>query len=379
MVTRRGSKGAIGSFISVTTNQPLIVFVQLGVNPSPILLHSAELAIAQMEIATGVLITNNPSEWSGFPGLVIKYDIKKHRHASIKRLIKRFPEREEISGSYWIYTLERLFALKILCDFFPQSTPMLHIESDNYSLIDRLIFDEMVTRCSKVSVPRFSEIQGIASVLFAPTLRVLDETINEFGDYIDGSKSWLGDMNLLGLALNDGVVQELPTKLEHSWEIGSPQQNENIHRLIFDGLAIGQYLHGQDPYHTNGYAIPKHINEYFDESIASWKWFIANTDRSRVSQLRFESNSEVFRVANIHVHSKLMLPTLDSSNEIWRETIDIANGLKPPVATKQPKYDIHSEDISLLNKFRFARRNGWRHVVRESIKRVMRMFTKQKS
>ena len=360
------------------TNQPLIVFVQLGTNPSPILLHSAELAIGQMDGAAGALITNNPSEWSEFPGTVIQYDIEKHRHPSIQKLIKRFPEREEISGSYWIYTLERLFALKIMSDYFPKTTPMLHIESDNYSLIDRLIFDEMITRCSKVAVPRFSEIQGIASVLFAPTLSVLEETIHKFSNYIDGSKSWLGDMNLLGLALNDGVVQELPTKLEHSWEIGSTQQNENNYRLIFDGLAIGQYLHGQDPYHTNGYAIPKHINENFDEPIASWKWFIAGTDRDHVSQLNFESNSKIFRVANIHVHSKLLLPTLDSSNEIWRETIEIANGLKPPVATKRPNYEIHTEAISLLNKFRFARRNGWPHVVRESVKRVTRMLAKQK-
>ena len=158
-------------------NSPLLVFVQLGSNPSPVLLHSAEIALAQFNSAKAVLITNFPSEWASFPGLIIEYNVQANRHTSVQKLAKRFPEREEISGSYWIYTLERLFALEILSDHFSESTPVLHIESDNYSLIDQTVFDEMIARCFKVAAPRFSDSQGIASILFAPTLTDLKQAI----------------------------------------------------------------------------------------------------------------------------------------------------------------------------------------------------------
>ena len=357
-------------------NSPLLVFVQLGVNPSPILLHSADAAIDQLGGAKAVLITDLPSEWTKFPGLVIEYNVQKDRHLSIQKLVKRFPERDEISGSYWIFTLERLFALEILCKHFSENTAVLHIESDNYSLIDQTIFDEMIARCLKVAAPRFSDSQGIASILFAPTLADLKQTIQKFSEYIDHSKSWLGDMNLLGLALNDGVIHELPTKLNDAWTIGPTILNNKKEKLIFDGLAIGQYLYGQDPYHTNGYAIPGHVNENFSEQITEWKWFIDEGFGGSHSNLNFEFKSTNFRVANIHVHSKIFLPKLEISDDTWIETIEIANGLKNPIARKMPLYEIHTVNISFRNKFRFARRNGWLHLLREATYRIRRLVSK---
>ena len=353
----------------------LLVFVQIGSNPSPTLLHFARIAHSQLPVAKLILITDFPSKWSDFPGRVIEY-LPTQRNSSILKIVRRFPERNQVSGSYWIYTLERLFALEILSQHYPLDSPVLHVESDNYSFIDVTIFETLKQRCRKLSVPRYSESLGIASVLFAPTLIELNSAIRGFEKIVDNSKEWLGDMALLGAALNSGFVDELPTRLSDAWVIDSALNENGFDKLLFDGLAIGQYLLGQDPHHTNGYAIPGHINECFADEIEEWRWKISEIESEVHYGLFAEHDHIDYRVANLHIHSKILVPLLDPLSLIWGTTVNTANGLSRPIPVLMPDYKIHSARISTLNKFRFARRNGWRHIMRESIKRITRMIAK---
>ena len=348
---------------------PLIVYVQLGSNPSPTLIHFAKISQCEFLQNQPVLITNDPMNWQEFPGDVI--DCTQYpRNDSIARLVKRFPEREQISGSYWVYTLERLFALEILHNFYPTDTPILHIESDCYSLVDSQICGELLTRCKRVAVPRYSDTQGIASVLFAPTINSLMSTLNEFEEIIDNSKIWLGDMNLLGVGLNSGLLHELPTRLADGWDLAIADSEHIQQKIIFDGLAIGQFLLGQDPYHTDGYAIAGHINEYFGDQIDMWNWSISSTHPDQRPYL-FAINDEVaYRIANIHVHSKILVPPLEKDDQMWKAIIATANGTIQPVPKQMPDNQIHSGRISAMNKFRFARRNGLVHVSRQIIAKI---------
>ena len=218
--------------------------MQLGSNPSPTLIHFATISQQELLQAKPVLITNDPASWHDFPGVVIDCT-QFPRNDSITRLVKRFPEREQISGSYWVYTLERIFVLEILDKFYPPGTPILHIESDCYSLIDSQICGELLSRCNSVAVPRYSDTQGIASILFAPTISSLKLTLREFEKIIDNSKTWLGDMNLLGIGLNSGLLKELPTRLADGWNLAIAENGKTQQKIVFDGLAIGQYLLGQ--------------------------------------------------------------------------------------------------------------------------------------
>ena len=353
----------------MTTN-PLIVYVQLGSNPSPTLFHFATISQRELPQAKTVLITNSPRSWQEFPGDVIDSTLYP-RNDSITRLVKRFPEREQIAGSYWIYTLERLFVLEILNRFYPLETPILHVESDCYSLIDEQVYRELLSRCSKVAVPRYSKTLGISSVLFAPALSLLLSTLGEFKKIIDNSKIWLGDMNLLGIGLNSGLLNELPTRLADGWDLALADNANHHQKIIFDGLAIGQYLLGQDPYHTGGFAVAGHVNECFMDHIDKWSWSISSAKRDQRPYLFANDNKMSYRIANIHVHSKILVPPLEKDDQTWKAIIATANGILQPVPQPMPDNQIHSGRISNLNKFRFARRNGLIHVLRLIITKVL--------
>ena len=349
---------------------PLIVYVQLGPNPSPTLIHFATISKRDSLHAKPVLITDTPTSWQDFPGDVIDCTLYP-RNDSINRLVKRFPERDQISGSYWVFTLERLFVLEILNYLYPADTPILHIESDCYSLVDSQIYSELLTRCNRVAVPRYSDSQGIASVLFAPTISLLLSTLSAFEGIIDNSKIWLGDMNLLGIGLNSGLLNELPTRLADGWDLIIEDCEEIEQKIVFDGLAIGQYLLGQDPYHTDGYAIAGHINEYFLDHIDKWSWSISSAKRDQRPYLFANDNKMTYRIANIHVHSKILVPPLENDDQTWKAIIATANGILQPVPLLMPDNQIHSRRISNLNKFRFARRNGLIHMLRQIFTKVL--------
>ncbi len=349
---------------------PLIVYVQLGPNPSPTLIHFATISQHDSLHAKPVLITDTPTSWQDFPGDIIDCTLYP-RNDSIYRLVKRFPERDQISGSYWVYTLERLFALEILNYFYPADTAILHIESDCYALVDNQIFSELLIRCNKVAVPRYSDSQGIASLIFAPTISSLLSMLIEFERIIDNSKIWLGDMNLLGIGLNSGLLQELPTKLADGWDLMIEGFEDIEQKVIFDGLAIGQYLLGQDPYHTGGYAIAGHKNECFMDPIEKWCWSISPTQAGTKTCLFAEYEDIKYRIANIHIHSKILVPPLEQDDQMWRAIIATANRALQPVPMLMPDNQIHSGRISIINKFRFARRNGLIHMLRQIITKAL--------
>ena len=353
------------------SNSPLLVFVQLGANPSPTLLHFARIAQSRLNLARMVLVTNHPKIWSAFPGEVIEYSLA-HRNPAISRLIRRFPERNQISGGYWIHTLERIFALEILGHFYPNSSPILHIESDCYSLIDDQILSELQRRCNHFSVPRYSDTQGIASIVFSPSVFDLISTLKIFEQIIDDSKSWIGDMNLLGLALNANLINELPTHLSDAWDVSHLSKTGSYEKLIFDGLAIGQYLLGQDAYHTNGFAIPGHVNEFFRDPIKEWSWKIKYNNLESVGDLFAESQNTDYRVANIHVHSKIHLTPMNYNDPMWKSVLNTANGIMDPTPIEMPENTIHTEKISCLNRFRFERRKGWIHLSRQIVRKIFR-------
>ena len=177
-------------------------------------------------------------------------------------------------------------------------------------------------------------------------------------------------MNLLGIGLNSDLLHELPTRLADGWDLAFAGSANNQQKIIFDGLAIGQYLLGQDPYHTDGYAIAGHINEYFGDQIDMWNWSISSTHPDQRPYL-FAINDEVaYRIANIHVHSKILVPPLEKDDQMWKAIIATANGTIQPVPKQMPDNQIHSGRISAMNKFRFARRNGLVHVSRQIIAKI---------
>jgi len=358
-------------------NGPLIVYVLLGGNPAPTFLPFSNLAKQYLPDSTLVLITDNPDRWSDFKGFIIPYEIT-DRHWVIKNLVKRFPEREQIAGGYWIYAVERLFALRKLVDYFPIDSTLLHFESDVYACINNQILQEIRIRSLCTAVPRYSPTEGIASFLFSPSLQQLSDDLEELAQVLFSSKAWIGDMRLLGIGLDKGIIQELPSHPDSAWTVmETVKQSSNPLNIIFDGLAIGQYLFGQDPLHANGYRISGHLNPYYLFDLEESQWKISTYADFALPHLSLSHNTADFFICNIHVHSKEIIGLIQENSIRWKRVIDEANQAVGREMSSFVPDIIHSQPISIINRIRLARRNGLLRTVLRLALRICRQARKR--
>lgn len=342
------------------------VFVHLGKNPSPQLIF---MAIAAKKLNPSVelyLVTDHPKFWQDFPGMLIVYD-KSKREEFISNLAKKNKDMEEIAGGYWFFTFERLYALESIYSKIEHDQPFLHFESDVLPMLLQKDLNLFTDRNLRTAVPRFSRSRGIASILYSPSHNDLKRFLNLINNYLTDSKQQINDMELLGLALNDGEIDELPTTPKDAWFDADGK------RLIFDGAAIGQYLFGQDPFHTEGRRISGFINPDFQPSIQNWKWEIASNG-PQPPLLKITAENLDFRVLNLHIHSKIILSE-PSYGDDWTRAVNEANGVIIRVAGEFTPNSIHTSRISLKNRFRSAQRKGLiRSISAYLLRRIRRMI-----
>jgi hypothetical protein len=219
----------------------------------------------------------------------------------------------------------------------------------------------------RTAVPRFSSSRGIASVLYSPSHKDFNRFLKVLNNYLTDRKQKINDMELLGLALNDGEIDELPTLPKDAWIDADGK------RLIFDGAAIGQYLFGQDPFHTEGRRVSGFINPEFESNLQSWNWEIT----SNINQpplLKVNSESLDLRVLNLHLHSKIILSE-PNFGKAWTRAINEANGLVERVTGEYTPNSIHTSRISIKNRFRLALRKGLiRALAAYLIRRIKRII-----
>lgn len=325
------------------------MFVHLGKNPSPQLVFMAAAAKKLNPSVEMYLVTDHPKFWQDFPGILIVYD-KSNREEFISNLAKKNKDMEEIAGGYWFFTFERLYALECIYSKIDHNQSFLHFESDVLPMLLQKDLNLFSDRNLRTAVPRFSRSRGIASVLYSPSHNDFKRFLKVLSNYLTDGRQQINDMELLGLALNDGEIDELPTSPKDAWFDADGK------RLIFDGAAIGQYLFGQDPFHTEGRRISGFINPDFQPNLQSWNWEIAS-DGPQPPFLKIISENSDFRVLNLHVHSKIILSEPGFSDD-WTRAISEANGSIPRIAGELTLNSIHTARISILNRFRTARRKG---------------------
>ena len=302
-----------------------IVFVQLGKNPSPILLNSASCASTALANSQIILLCDYPAFFADFPGTVIKVDRELHL-GEVKKYFRKHWEFSRISGGYWRYSLERIFVLSQIEQYVSNSTPIIHIESDVLSLINCEILELMIKNLKKVAVVRYSKDAGIASTLFAPNIYVLNESLQKLAKMLTTKKKYIVDMELLGTALNLGLLEELPTYPDKAWALQAvPMESPSY--VVFDGAHIGQYLFGRDPLHNNGfletgYKNPSYNWTKFEEGFAINSW---GSNHGR-EILQFNYDQKICICACVHVHSKRLLPSPKSSPKFWEPFIKAGNG-----------------------------------------------------
>lgn len=321
---------------------PIIVFVHLGQNPAPTLNWYANVLGNSNSSFEIVLITDNPSQHKDFPGRVIFYR-RNIDEIGIHRFAKKNKAYAEIAGGYWLYTIERLFVLQILINFYPGIRPVVHLESDNLALFNLEILEWCLTKVKKTSVVRYSETAGIASILISPSIDKLRRDFQSLSVQLEQNIYTQSDMTLLGDALNSEIFDALPSIASAEWEL--PGKNREF--IIFDGAAIGQYLFGLDSIHTGNSHISGYINEHSGLLIQNAQWKLSS--RFPVS---FSLENNTYYPMNLHIHSKLLLEWPTKESEIWSRYLKEANGLAVRVSIPTKVNSIHSQKISLKNRIR---------------------------
>jgi hypothetical protein len=332
--------------------RPSVVYVHLGQNLAPTLIPFSRLIRSQLSDVDLYLITDFPTNWKEFPGTIIKYD-KKLRTKGFDRYAKKFHVFEKISGGYWLFAVERLFAIHLLSRYI--NGPVIHLESDVYPIFSPELIETLYVRVDKVAVPRYSGSRGIASILYIKSLADYLEVLNHLLFILNlNTKTLLSDMDLLGVALNKKIIEELPTYPSDSWEVNF---NGDFRHVIFDAAALGQYLFGQDPFHTDGFRISGYKNPDFKIDLGNYKWNLTE-DSTKHTSLNLEMSGKRFYPVNLHIHSKELLPPLDLNNTRWIRAIEEGNGHIERLRSEKVLNTIHSKPIELSNRLRLAQRTG---------------------
>lgn len=336
--------------------QPTIVFVQLGRNPSPTLNHFARAATINSPGSDVLLITDHPDDHYRFPGTVLNY-VRDLEFETLTILYKKFKERIELSGGYWIYTLERLFALMQLSKLKVNSA-IIHLESDVLISMTTEHFEKLSQMCRRTSVPRHSGDLGIASFLYAPSLQQLTTDLELLGKILDkhlsDSTDFLTDMQLLGLGLNESILQELPTLPNDAWILESGKENR---KLVFDGAAYGQYLFGQDPLHNHSMRVSGFQNLNFPLNLKNCCWSL-HPSITPNHTVAYDWDLSRIEIANIHVHSKEILEIPNTASLRWQRAIGEANGLIDREVSGPFPDVIHNRRLRFISQLRLSRQSG---------------------
>lgn len=340
----------------------LIVYVHIGKNPSQTLIHFSSLAKERLPGTRFVLITDNPKVWEEFDGEIVYYDVQK-RNKTFSKFVKRNKELKIIANGYWLYTLERIFALRELIERYPEEYSVIHFESDVLSFISPEILRAMKSNFDGVFVPRFSMDRGIASLLYSSSIKELGAFLERAQALIDSDSILVNDMNLLGRMLNTNQLGELPS--------GRDLNQLAIHSemsVVFDGAAIGQYLLGQDALHTNNRVVSGFQNPDFPEKLSTRYWEIQNS--KDFNFIVGKSPENKYFVASMHVHSKQIVPRLSPENFFWKQVIKEANNESPRNVGPLIEDKLHSSHLNLLTRIRVARKTGFLKVIFNKIKRL---------
>jgi hypothetical protein len=198
--------------------------------------------------------------------------------------------------------------------------------------------------------------------LYIRNKKAITDLVEKLSNILQNIPNIKDDMELLGVALNQGQIQELPSLPSHAWHYKNT-------KYIFDGAAYGQYIFGQDPFHTNGKITSGYKNPNFEFDAEDANWRIGELEGRDTLSLDFQGNTYV--LSNLHIHSKLLLDAISQESEIWKKYIHQANreAKRTPVEELEPS--IHSEKLSIFTRIMVARKKGLLKTASRKAKRII--------
>jgi hypothetical protein len=324
------------------------IFVQLGENPAPILNDMARFALSNLPGSEAILVADFPEIWKDFPGTIIQY-MTSDRSITFRRFISRNRELLRISGGYWLFTLERILSLKVASKSLSSNVPIVHLESDVFSMIDEEVLKYLVSEHKRSAVPRYSESQGIASIIFSPSISQICSDVNELEKLLELNPKVSNDMSLLGEALKTGTFEQLPS---------SPIEASSRSAILFDGAAYGHLIFGPDPLHNNGIRKSGYINPNFNFNLTEVK-FELDKEVGNHPRILVQWKESIYRLANLHIHSKEIIPNINQDEDFWKSVLGDANAGIPRIGQNKIIDVIHSRPVKFVDRIRRARKVGF--------------------
>lgn len=355
--------------------QVSVVYVHLGGNPSPIMLRMANYARQGSGVSQVLLITDHPRDWHDFPGEVVSY-----RRSSDDRwlndLERRYPDKRLDSGGYWIHTLERLVALDRLRETHTDH-PAVHLEGDVFATISRAVAGTLSKAYPKVAYPRVSSDMACASFVYIPSHAALESFVLGIRALAARRSHWFNDMELLSDALKFDLTASLPTDPNEALRLTDTSTNlagrGGAQGVIFDGMAIGQYLFGQDPFHTNGVRHSGYIRGDFGHDLGSWSWLVESATKTD-TVLVCQTKSEKAMVANIHLHAKVDPgPLCSPVSGLWRIAMDEANGVAPRRSHNEEYLGFQRRPAPIWARLASWKAEGWPRIEQSVAFRLSRL------
>lgn len=227
----------------------------------------------------------------------------------------------------FIYSFERFFLLHNLMKF-KHLTNVFFVELDNLLYDDPRNWESSF--CTNDIAYMYDNKDRCASgICFVKQTDILKQMNAHFLHYIQTSTTFINEMTALHefMELQKENVQIIPTHWISNSVPEITYTNYNKYNdSIFDAAAMGIYLAGIDPHHSNGVITKglKSIWSIIDYTHYTYNWK-SDTRGRKIPYVYNESNKQWLRINNLHIHSKQLSDCF--SAPIW-STNSVMSGEK---------------------------------------------------
>ena len=272
-----------------------VVFVHLGPAKAPHLKKNIAHIKRNFPNSQITLITSSDAHTS-LANLKSIDNSKYTRIEEVSRTIDSLEHNPKFRKGFWLYSLERIFALRQWAKNQPDE-PFLHIESDILLMKDFPMKE--VFGMKSLAWTRHSEGADVATFLYSPNFAEIDWVTTQISEIVKTDKNSTDMSALAKISLsNPERVRILPSSIEKSRGGGVNQESIDYFGGIFDPATYGMWLTGQDPRNNLGIT-RKFISVPGDVYPANYSYLTRP-----LGTLKIVQGGREIPLFNLHLHNK---------------------------------------------------------------------------
>ncbi len=274
-----------------------LLLIHLGTKPPRILSANLDYLSRVFPDKEILVATDLPKHFKKLPRQVTLLELPS---AGFVSQIRSSPHSVHFRSGYWLYTIKRLGAIADAHAMFP-SDSLLHIESDML-LLPNFDFTALESR-NRVCWTRVTELHDMPGLLFSPSSEESSWLAKTIVDLL------IEDESLVDMSVLRRIATEFPEQMNYlNNSVDNVTKDDQSDQLknealppLYDGLAIGPWLFGEDPRNhwgilRTGLVWPPDV--LLDCSKVEFKF----TQRRLLC--RSKGGTVYFEVQNLHIHSK---------------------------------------------------------------------------